>query len=157
VPTPEGYRIPPQHEPVALSPTAVFKEYVRSEDLGADAYFVKDIQGLEGTNQRWTHAEPEFRFYVKAKEGRRLHIDFSIHEVTFRDTGPVTIACFVNGNELGRARYDAPGRKAFDKAVPAGWLLTGTPNRVLVQVLNPWRAPDDVRLGILLHGAGFVR
>lgn len=154
-PTPDYYKVPPQHRSAEIAAIAGYKEFVRVDELDADAHFVKDVQGLEG-GFRWTHAEPVFRFSVHSVEKRRLRLEFSVHDVTFRETGPVAVVVSVNGNELARVRYGEPGRKTFEKAVPSGWLKTGSENVVSMRVLNPYQAGDGVQLGVILYAAGFV-
>ena len=156
VPTPESYRIPPQHGAGdSFRSGDGFKEFFRSGDLGSDLFLVKDVQGHEGSDMRWTHAEPEMRFFLGSTENRRFVMQFSVHEATFRHTGPVTMVFLINGHELGSEQYDTPGHETFEKPVPSEWLRKGAENRVLVRVLNPWTAPDGVKLGVVLHGAGF--
>jgi hypothetical protein len=158
VPTPETYSIPPQHKPVAgTEPIFSFGDYVRSTQADAESYYLKDIMGLEGGNFRWTHAEPELRFFLKSVRNRRFHMQIGINDVTFRDTGPVNIVILVNGQELDRVTYDRFGDKTYDKTVPARLLKINAENRVVIRVLNPWNSSDPkIKLGFVLMEAGFL-
>lgn len=152
--TPDSYEIPEQH-PTIYQPRAV-GDSVRAEDPRAEAYFLKDVKGLEGPDWRWTGAEPEFRFDSSDPGEKRFQIEFTVHERTFKDTGPVSIEFYVNGNLLSRETYAADGRKVFQKTVPREWLRPSE-NRVVMKILNPWEAPDPgVLLGVLFHSAGLV-
>jgi hypothetical protein len=117
---------------------------------------VKDVEGLEGADMRWTHAEPEFRFFLGVTGTLKLVSTFTVHSVTFKDTGPLRIAFFVNGREIAREVYDEPGSKRFEKVVPPELLKPKDENRVRFTILNPWKAADGAILGVVLHSAGFV-
>lgn len=157
VPTPESYPIPPQHAPMSAVEVISYHEFVRSADPNADLYYVKDVGGLEGGSWRWTQAAPEFRFTLKSTISRRFRLDFGLHEITFRDTGPVTLSILINGRELDRPHFDHPGDRRYEREVPADMLTSSSETRVVVRVLNSWKASDPgVHLGILLHAAGFV-
>lgn len=161
-PTPSWYGVPAQHKPIVAdapkpAPVTEFGEYVRADENDAERYFVKDVRGLEGT-WRWTATEPEFRFSLKqTNKPRRFHLELGINDRTFKQTGPVTLAVFVNGNEIGRPTFAAFGDHSWDKLVEPSYLLSGVENRVKIQVLNPWQSSDpEVRLGFVLRSVGFL-
>jgi hypothetical protein len=149
--------VPPQHKPIAGEEVLGFGEFVESAHHSAESFFIKDVKALEGSAWRWTHAEPEFRFFVKSAQRRVFRLDMAISDVTFRDTGPVRLAVRINGQLLDEPVFDKPGNHLYEKAVPASLLKENAENRVVVEVKNPWNAPDPgVRLGFLLYGVGFV-
>lgn len=157
VPTPDSYPVPPQQRLPAGSEKVLYGEFVGATQPGAESYFIKDIKALEGGSWRWTFSNPELRFTLSSVQNRKFRIEFAIHEVTFKDTGPLTISYLINGHLLETERYTTPGEKQFQKPVPAAWLVAHGENRVLIRIHNPWKAPDDgVYLGILFHNAGFV-
>jgi hypothetical protein len=156
VPTPEYYSPPPPHvHSGADTAVGLLDAYFRVEDPDAQMFLVKDVEALEGSF-RWTHAEPEFRFFLNSTAKVKFTMEFSVHDVTFKDTGPLSIALLVNGREIDTVRYDEPGRKLYVKPVPSELLRRNEENRVLVRVLNPWRTGDGAVLGIILHAAGFT-
>ena len=155
-PSPGPYSLPPQHSLVEGAEQLSYSEYVRSTDTRADLHFVKDISDAPGPF-RWTGAAPEWRLLVKSEHGRRFRAAFTIHDITFRDTGPLTIAFTVNGHVLDEVRYDTGGDKTFEKPVPPEYLRAHEENRVSMLIRNPWRAPDDgALLGVLWREAGFL-
>ena len=156
VPTPPDYAVPPQHAPIGGAAPVDVAEFVRATQPDAETFFIKDVKGLEGGTWRWTYSEPEFRFTLKSVLHRKFHMEFSVHGTTFRDTGPLRMVILINGQPFDQIVYDSPGEKVYEKSVPASMLRPGTENRVLVQVLNPWLAPDGVKLGFLLQNAGFT-
>jgi hypothetical protein len=158
VPTPESYPVPPQHpSPGAPREVVSIGEYVVSTQLDADLYFVRDVKTSEGANWRWTLTQPEFRFHLRDVRNRSLRLDLGVNDVTFRDTGPLRLAIYVNGHLLDQPVYNSPGDRRFEKPVPASMLQEHVENRVMVRVLNPWQTPDpNVRLGFLVFGVGFV-
>jgi hypothetical protein len=82
-------------------------------------------------------------------------MDFSIVETAFRDTGPVTLSCFVNDHLLASLHCRRPGDYHIEKPVPSSW-LGGTGPTVVRAVLDKvWVAPaDGTRLGYVLPRAG---
>ena len=153
---PLEYTVPPQHSLVQGTEQLSYAEYVRSTDARADLHIVKDISTTPGP-WRWTNAAPELRLLVNSEHGRRFRAVFTIHDATFRDTGPLTIAFLINGHLLEEVRYETLGDKTFEKAVPPEYLRAHEENRASMVIRNPWRAPlDGALLGVLWREAGFV-
>jgi hypothetical protein len=157
VPTPDYYSVPAQHRLRSDLSVDLLSEFVRSSQADAETYYLKDIKPLEGANWRWTLEAPEFRFHLGSNKDRVFQLELGIHEATFRDTGPVTLAIYVNDKLLDRPTFETPGDRIYTKAVPEALLYPKAENRVRIQVLNPWHAPDGVRLGFLLQAAGFPK
>jgi len=127
-------------------------------DPEADDAIVRDVQArIEGVGWRWTHEFPELRFLLHRTEKLKFTIDFGFPAPNFKDTGPVTVSFFVNGNLLDKVRYTTAGDKHFEKPVPAAWLKEGEYTVFRAQVDPPWVAPSDkARLGFVLHRVGFI-
>lgn len=133
------------------------EEFIEMRAPHAGHYLVRDVLNAPaGQVYRWTNQQPALRFHLRRSTGRRLRLDFVIAGVTFKETGPVTIAFQVNGRLLDTVRYDAPGEKRFEKAVPADW-LGADPAIVSAEIDKVWVSKTDgARLGVMLLGAGFV-
>ena len=156
-PTPPYYSVPPQHKPAGTEEVVSFGEFVQSAHPSAESHYIKDVRALEGSAWRWTLADPEFRFLVKSDRNRTFRLDMAISDLTFRTTGPLRMIIRINGELFDEPVFEKPGDHRYEKPVPPRMLRVNAENRVLIQVLNPWDAPDPgVRLGFLLHGAGFV-
>jgi hypothetical protein len=154
---PVYYALPPQHSPLAGEAPADFGEYVRMSDKRPEAYFVKHILKSEGTDWRWTLEEPELRFALRSTANRRFRMQWRLHPLTFKETGPVTLEFYVNGHLLHREQYKEPGMYFSEKPVPAEWLRAGESTLVRIKVLNPWQTSEPgVLYGFVLHEAGFV-
>lgn len=163
VSAPESYSVPPQHQTLPKGPEASrpvepsLDDSVRADEAGAESYFVKDVKPPEGGAFRWTFAEPELRFFIKNPEDRLFRLAFGINDRTFRDTGPLRIAFLVNGRELDRTTWNSFGDHVYEKPVPPDWLKGWDENRISIRILNPWKAEDGVRLGILLQSASLAQ
>ncbi len=133
--------------------------FIEMDDVRAPVFVAGGIRGtVEGTGWRWTRERPELRFMLDRTEGWKVALDFSLPDANFRDTGPVTVAFYVNGELLERVRFTTAGDKHFEKAVPAAWLKSGDLNLISAEVNPVWVSPDDgAKLGMVLHRAGFVR
>ncbi|HYO82143.1 MAG TPA: hypothetical protein VES20_12130, partial [Bryobacteraceae bacterium] len=101
-------------------------------------------------------AAPEFRLRAGKIEDRAVRLELTVSHATFKETGPLKMEVRVNGKTLDNPVFRQPGPQLYQKDVPAEMLKPYAENIVQFTVLNPWIAPDGVRLGFLLHGVGFV-
>jgi hypothetical protein len=118
---------------------------------------VRDIsQTVEGAGWRWTYLEPTLKFYLSNTAAQDFIMDFSVPERQFRDTGPVTLSCWVNGRLLTKLRCPRPGNYHVDKPVPASWISAANPTLVKAVLDKVWTAPaDGARLSYVLLREGF--
>jgi hypothetical protein len=132
--------------------------FVNMNDANVDEYIVGGLQNqTEGDGWRWAHEAPELRFLLDRTERLKFVVDLGLPEYNFRQTGPVTLSFFINGRLLDKVRYTTPGDRRYEKRVPAGWLKKGEFTSVRIQADPPWIAPTDkVKLGFVLHRAGFI-
>ena len=140
--------------PPGLEPPAYFSSTVDFNHLNADDYVVKGM--LPGTGRRWTTDGTELQFLVTPKSDLRFFVDLTVHEDTFRTTGPVTITFRICSHVLGQASYDRAGDYRFEAAVPQELITAGVPVKVFADASPLWVSPTDgVRLGFLIERAGF--
>ena len=134
-----------------------FGAFVEMGDPHATTYFSRDIAG--GINQgslRWAFRNPELRFWLEETGAQVFVLDFLIHSVTLRSTGPVTIEVSINGQALGRIRCEHDGEYHFERPVPASWLRTDRPVLVALTPDRVWVSPEKRGvLSFLLRRAGF--
>lgn len=157
-PAPESYAPPFQRSlPAGPEPRPV-ASFVNMGDPDADSYILRDVSpGAEGDQWRWTFQRPELRFWLESKASQQFVADISLPEATFRETGPVTISFFVNGNLLVRQHCPRSGDYHIRKEVPATWLRTDTFTIVAAESDKHWVSPaDGARLGFILTRIGFV-
>jgi hypothetical protein len=149
------YPVPPQQSlDFAADPGGIGSAVNMQDGLAAD-YIVRDIGSTPGA-WRWTFLHPELRFRVRSAQ--RLHFtgEIAIAEATFRVTGPVTIAYFIDGRRLGAIRCDHPAKYEIDEPVPAGWIQPNRYVHVRFEADRHWTSPDDgAQLSFLLFRAGF--
>jgi hypothetical protein len=128
------------------------------EDADAPVYFVRDIQPDLHINWRWTMQHPAVRIEVRKVEGVKYTIDLALPEVTFKDTGPVTIAFTVNDHQLDRVLYDHAGTYHFEKAVPESWLTLQQEAILGADIDKMWTSPDDgAKFGFIIRRIGLVQ
>lgn len=157
-------REPPVYAPPIqrLLPSAPDKiplgRFVNMNDVNVDDYIVGGLQNqTEGDGWRWTHEAPELRFLLDRTAGLKFVLDLGLPAYNMQQTGPVTLSFFINGKPLDKVRYTTPGDRRYEKSVPAALLKTGEFTLVRILVDPPWVAPvDKVKLGFVLHHAGFV-
>ncbi len=131
---------------------------VNMSDPLAPARFVRDITSVAAPTWRWAGQRPAVRIRVRTTENVRYVIDFSIAEVTFKDTGPVTVTFTVNDHVLDRVRYTSAGQKHFEKSVPAEWLEPDKDAIAGAEIDKVWTSKDDgARFGFILTRIGLAQ
>jgi hypothetical protein len=155
---PDTYAPPTQRRPLNVEDPSPLKAFVNMNDTDAKLHFVKDISdSLEGGVWRWARRKPTLMLTVPNTAGWKFAADITISDLTFKDTGPVTITVVVNGHELTKQRYDKPGPQHIEQPVPPEWLRAKAENLVSIEADKVWIAPEDkVVLGFVLTRAGFV-
>lgn len=156
---PQLYAPPVQREPVldgqAPKPP---KDMLRMSDRETDAYIVQDIPKGSADAWRWTGKRPTVRMFVADAKTRKLVVDYSIAEATFKDTGPVKLTFFVNDQPLATVSEDRHGVKHFEKEVPAGMLRVSADNMFAIEIDKVWIAKEDgAHLGFILASVGLTR
>ena len=103
-------------------------------------------------------AKPELRFRVTTAAQLKFTAEFTIPEVTFKVTGPVTVSCAVNGKRVGGLRCEHAGDFRLDLPVPKGLVDPDKIIRVTFEASPRWVSPEDgARLSFLLRSAGFTQ
>jgi hypothetical protein len=126
------------------------------EDPQADDHIVRDISPERGL-RRWAFLHPELKFQLSKVDNIHFFTDFTVPQVTFKDTGPVTVTYSVNGTELGSIRCDHAGDYHVEKPLPPGLVKPGYLVKVTYSAEPRWIAPTDrAQLSFLLMGAGFT-
>jgi hypothetical protein len=153
---PDSYAPPIQRKPLTGAEPSPIGTFVNLGEPSADAYIVRDVTGYADSSWRWTRKRPELRFFLDSVEHLKFKADFSIADVTLKDTGPVTISVFINGHLLESLKYASSGRKEFEKPVPATFLLPKSVNFVALEIDKVWVSKTDgAVLGFILTSAGF--
>ena len=151
------YPVPAQSpavENVALPGARV----VEMEEPGLMLRVVRDISPDLTSNWRWGFQRPALRLRVRETENLKFVIDYAVPEITFKDTGPVTIAFSVNDHVLDRVRVTAPGAQHFEKPVPAEWMAPDQDAIVGGEIDKMWPSPGDGKpFGFIITRMGLAR
>jgi hypothetical protein len=155
----DTYAPPEQRKPLSVEEPIPLKAFIKMNDPGAPTQFVKDIgQELQGGTWRWTQQHPTMIFSVPATKGIKFSTDFTIAEITFAQTGPITMSVTINGHLLDKTTYTNFGPQHLQKPVPESWLHAKSENTVAMEVDKLWVAPNDkATFGVILTNAGFIR
>jgi hypothetical protein len=152
---PETYAPPVQSAPPPAPDTSAMMLEMDQPDL--DLHIVKDVHPRYDTPWRWTDSEAILNVLAVVIDHLKLSIDFTIYEPGFVQTGPLTLEFLVNGNPLDKVRYDTPGFKHFEKAVPPEWLSAVVESAISIKVDKLYVAPQDgAKFGVIVSRAGLV-
>jgi len=154
---PEAYAPPVQRKPFNdFHPRVV--RVVNMADPDAHLSFVQDIASGSSGSWRWTGKRPTIKLRLRSNENLKFVIDFVLPEVTFKDTGPVTLSFFVNDRGLGQERYATPGGKHFEKEIPLSWVTPGEEATAAAEIDKVWVAKDDgATLGFIVTRMGITQ
>ncbi len=156
---PDSYAPPMQRKPLTDPSQESTGQFIQMNAPDAPVHIVRDISpAVEGNGWRWVYQRPELKFTLTSTEGLRFLMDYTVPEVTFKDTGPIQIAITINGHLLDTIHATKSGDQRFEKPVPSEWLQIGTENHVVAEVDKFWLPPNgDVKLGFVLTRAGFIQ
>jgi hypothetical protein len=152
---PESYP-PPEQRPAASLQPGPDSMMISMEGAEADAAIVKDIyQPFGNAPWRWSKREPTVKVLVLSNQDMKFSADFAIWDEGFKSTGPLEISFLVNGKLLDKIRYDTPGDKHFERAVPADWIQVNSESTVALSVDKLYTAPrDKTQFGVILARMG---
>jgi hypothetical protein len=136
------YPVPAQRTVFDAS-KVVTARIINMDDPGATSRFVRDISPDLSSSWRWAFKKPAVRIRVRVERQVKYFIDFTLPEITFRDTGPVTIAFTVNDRVLDTVRYTQAGYQHFEKPVPVEWIHVGQDAIVGAEIDKVWVSKDD--------------
>jgi hypothetical protein len=155
---PEPYAPPVQRQPFEDAKPHRMSRMVIMADSDAAAHFVQDIAAGDPAPWKWTNQKPTVKVVPRTNLQLRYVIDFSLPEVTFKVTGPVTLSFLVNDHVLESVRYKAPGEYHYEKAVPAEWVVPLKDTLVAAAIDKVWVSPTDgARLGFILTRIGLTQ
>jgi hypothetical protein len=156
---PDSYAPPVQRKPLTGADPSPVGRFVNMSDPNAGAYIVRDVaDNAEAGSWRWARKRPELRFFLESTENLKFKADFGIAESTFKETGPVSISVFINGNLLDTMKCADAGEKHFEKPVPANFLRAKSVNFAVMEVDKVWVSKTDgAVLGFILTRAGFTQ
>ena len=152
-----AFAVPPQRSLDLGHDPSDGLSFVTMDDPQVDAYLVNDISPERGF-RRWALVRPELRFRLKEARHLIFAAEFTIPEVTYKVTGPVTVSYAVNGRTLGSLRCARAGDYRVAKPVPEGLVEPDKPIRVTFEANPRWISPEDgAQLSFLLRSAGFTQ
>ena len=155
---PEPYAPPVQRQPFENFRPYRITRVVNMTDGDADAHFVQDIAGVVEGNWRWARDRPTVKIVMRVNDNVKFLIDFTIPEVTFKETGPVNLSFFVNGHLIEKVRYTESGQKHYEKPIPAEWVEPGKEATLAAEIDKVYVAKNDgVRLGFILTRIGLTQ
>jgi hypothetical protein len=152
---PDVYAPPAQRKPLDQD------VLIRSQlvvDMGEPLVDRAIVSGIMGPQQnvpwRWTGPRPTVAINLKSASNLKYFMDFAVADAVFKEIGPVTITYFVNDQVLDHVKYDTPGRKTFEKLIPAGMLKPMSRNTLAAEVDKTKLTEDGSKLGVILVGIG---
>ncbi len=155
---PEPYAPPVQRQPFEDSRPHRVSRIVNMADGDAALHFVQDIAPGEPAAWKWTNQKPIVKVVPRTNLRLRYVIDFTVPEVTFKVTGPVTLTFSVNDHVLDSVRYTKSGEYHFEKDVPPEWVEPLKDTFLAASIDKVWVSPTDgAKLGFILTRIGLTQ
>lgn len=156
---PDKFAPPEQRDPQVLDEDRARLHYVPMGAEEAPAHLLTDIvPDLHDGQWRWTLQRPALEVRVPKTRGMKFRAQLTVPEITFEQTGPVTIEVFIDNRRLLERKVDKPGEVVIEQAVAEDWLTTKRPVVIRFVIDKMWTSPvDGVQRGFILTGAGFVQ
>lgn len=155
---PDSYPPPEQIPDVTPPPETAGPSVLELQGHDVDRHIVRDVTiGYSPAPWRWTGKEPLLKLEVGGTVGVKFLADYTVPEVSFRDTGPVNITFFVNGSSLGTVRVTKAGPDTFEKPMWDFQLQAGAENTVGAEIDKTWKDPHSGHIyGFILSRIGFI-
>ncbi len=155
---PELYRPPIQRRPYEIAEPKGLTHYVRMNSANALDHVVSGIlPELHDNRWRWTLQEPVLQFKVPRAARLKFHMEYTVPQVTFKETGPVKIEIVIGPCTLDVIDVQKDLVGTYDKDVPPSCLTTDRPVVVRLRVDKVSTGADDRQpRGFILTSAGFV-
>lgn len=155
---PEPYAPPVQRQPFEDSRPHRMSRIVNMADGDAASHVVQDIAPGEPAAWKWTNQKPIVKVVPRTNLRLRYVIDFTVPEVTFKVTGPVTITFSVNDHVLDSVRYTKSGEYHYEKDVPPEWVEPLKDTFLAASIDKVWVSPTDgAKLGFILTRIGLTQ
>lgn len=155
---PDSYAPPIQRKPLDVGDSERLRSFIHMNDPAAPLHFVRDVTSdVQGGGWRWTLQHPTLHFVVRKRPGLKLRVDYSVAEITLRDTGPVTLRFFVNAHLIDQIHHDKAEIRRLEKTVPIEWLRDDGDAVLAMEIDKLWVSKlDGAKFGFILTSAGFV-
>jgi len=154
---PEPYRPPMQRRTMEISPQNRLSHFVAMNSPDAERHIVSGVLGLNDGAWRWCLKQAVFQFDLPDTKGKTLLVDLTVPELTFKQTGPVSIIVRVGTHVLDTLQFATHGQRTLEKPVPQEWLMPGAPIQVSLEASKVWTSPDDGAVrAFILSRIGFV-
>ncbi len=155
---PEPYAPPVQRQPFEDARPHRMSRMVDMSDSDSPAHIISGIVPGAPAPWRWANQKAVVKVTPRLNQGLRFVIDFSLPEVTFKQTGPVTMSFFVNERLLESAAYKTSGEYHYEKAVPAEWVEPLKDTTLAASTDKVWVSPTDgAKLGFILTRIGLTQ
>jgi hypothetical protein len=155
---PEPYAPPVQRQPFEDARPHRMSRIVNMADSDAPPHFVQDIAPGDPAPWKWTNQKPIVKVVPRTNLHLHYTIDFSLPEVTFKVTGPVTMTFLVNEHVLEAVRYTASGEYHYEKDIPPEWVEPLKDTFLAASIDKVWVSPTDgARLGFILTRIGLTQ
>lgn len=155
---PEPYAPPVQRQPFEDSRPHRMSRIVNMADGDAESHVVQDIAPGEPAAWKWTNQKPIVKVVPRTNLRLRYVIDFTVPEVTFKVTGPVTMTFSVNDHVLDSVRYAKSGEYHYEKDIPPEWVEPLKDTFLAASIDKVWVSPTDgAKLGFILTRIGLTQ
>jgi hypothetical protein len=155
---PDVFAPPEQRNPYVLDQNRPRLHYVPMSAPEAPDHLLTDIlPELHDGLWRWTLQRPALEVRVPTTHGMKFRAQLAVPEITMNQTGPVSIAVYIDNRKFTERKVDKPGEVIIEEPVAPDWLTTARPIVIRFVIDKLWVSPAGEERGFILTGAGFVQ
>jgi len=129
-------------------------DHIENSDPVYERAMLRDFMPASPGQWRWTFEHPALLMSAPKKPGTAFTMDFVIHAATFKETGPIRLTVFINGQKIGDKLYTTPEGQSFTAAIPESAFRADGIALVETTQDKYYKAPDDAqKMGYLFRSA----
>lgn len=132
-------------------------DHVDNSNPGDERSMLRDFMPGPAGRWRWTFERPALLMNAPKRPNTKFSMDLVVHSGTFKETGPIRLSVFVNGQKIGEKVFNSAENQTFASAVPLNVLREDGIALVETRLDKYYKSPEDgQKMGYLFLRAAFV-
>jgi hypothetical protein len=129
--------------PVCAADVMANLDHVENSTPGNERGMIRDFMAVPPGRWRWTYEHPALLMAAPKRSNTKFSMDFVIHSATFKETGPIRLSVFINGQKIGEKLYTSAENQNFSATVPEAALRDDGIALVETRLDKYYKSPED--------------